>query len=95
MIEFIDVVLLSNKTFCLAPAWSMQEGEFVFLPEWAGNPNAPLKVLAVTTESKDNELIKMIEKAHDPIPLPKIEEKFRLQRVCWEGGTDEHSGQAE
>ena len=95
MIEFIDIVLLSNKKFCKAPPWSMQEGDYVFLPEWMGYSNEPVKVIAVTTESKDSKLIEMLEKASSPCPLPKIEEKFRVQRVYWGDETDEHTGPAE
>ena len=90
MFKYVDIVLLSNGQFVMAPPWSMAVGDLVVLPDISGMP----KVEAVTTENVDNDIIKMLEKLYGA-PLRKVTEKYKCYPVKWEDEEDEHTGQAE
>ena len=87
MIEYIDIVLTLDGVFCVAPPWTVREGDLVCLPD--GLLGAPKihEVISVATDSTDGEHIKMAEK-YVGYPLPKVMAKYLKSGVEWEGEED-------
>ena len=91
MTKYIDILLLGNSQFCKAPAWSVQVGDFVCLPDGSKNKGKLMSVVATATDSEDGDFIKMLE-LQCGHPLPKVTEKYHPNRVYWEDEADEYSG---
>ena len=81
MANYIDVLLLANGVFCLAPAWDVKEGDFVCLPDSTGE-NKVLEVLSVVTDKTNGDFSKMMER-YVGYPLPKVTAKYTKSEVEW------------
>lgn len=82
MTEYIDVVLTKSGVFCVAPAWVVKEGDMVSLPNAVTGKEEILEVIAVTTDKKGGDHIKMVEK-YIGYPLPKITAKYLKTEIDW------------
>lgn len=82
MTEYIDIVLTANGVFCVAPPWVVNVGDLVSLPNAATGQVEILEVVAVSTDEKDGNHIKMIEK-YIGYPLPRITAKYFKSEVEW------------
>ena len=82
MANFINILLLANGVFCLAPAWSVNEGDLVSVTDCMGEDKV-LGVLSVVTDSGDCEIVKMLEK-YTGYPLPRITGKYSRKEAVWE-----------
>ena len=88
MIEYIDIVLTANGIFCVAPAWVVKEGDFVGRPNAITGEDKILEVIAVTTDKKGGDYIKMVEK-YIGYPLPRITAKYMKSEVEWDENIQE------
>ena len=70
MKTYVDILLLENGVFCMAPAWGVNVDDMVSLTDAVGNTKI-LKVLATATDSADGDFVKLTEK-YISYPLPKI-----------------------
>ena len=82
MSEYIDIVLTANGVFCAAPAWVVKEGDMVSLPNAITGKDEILDVIAVSTDEKDGDHIKMVEK-YIGYPLPRITAKYFKTEIDW------------
>lgn len=82
MSEYIDIVLTANGVFCAAPAWVVKEGDMVSLPNALTGKDEILDVIAVSTDEKDGDHIKMVEK-YIGYPLPRITAKYFKTEIDW------------
>ena len=83
MSNYIDVVLTKDGVFCAAPPWVVKEGDFVSLPNGLTGNNEIAEVIAVSTDEKDGDHIKMVEK-YIGYPLPRITAKYLKSEVEWD-----------
>ena len=79
---YIDILLTKDGYFCVAPAWVVKEGDLVWLPDALNGENKVREVIAVATDEKDGDHIKMLEK-YIGYPLPKITAKCNKSEVVW------------
>lgn len=83
MAEYIDIVLTANGVFCVAPPWVVREGSLVGLTNAVTGKTVTLEVAAVSTDEKDGQYIKMIEK-YIGYPLPRITATYLRSEVEWD-----------
>lgn len=83
MAEYIDIVLTANSVFCTAPAWVVKEGDLVSLPNAVTGKDEVLEVIAVSTDEKGGDHIKMLEK-YIGYPLPRATAKYFKSEVEWD-----------
>ena len=83
MSEYIDVVLTASGVFCVAPPWTVKVGDLVSLPNATTGKTEILEVIAVSTDEKDGDHIKMVEK-YIGYPLPRITAKYFKSEVEWD-----------
>lgn len=83
MNEYIDILLTANGVFCVAPPWVVKEGDMVSLPNTITGKDEILEVVAVSTDEKGGDHIKMVEK-YIGYPLPKITAKYVKSEVEWD-----------
>ena len=81
--EYIDILLTKDGYFCVAPAWTVREGDFVSLPDLLSGKDKVHEVISVVTDEKDGDHIKMMEK-YINYPLPRITAKFLKSEVEWD-----------
>lgn len=81
--NYIDVLLTQNGVFCVAPPWVVHEGDLVSLTSALTGKDEVLEVIAVSTDEKDGDHIKMVEK-YIGYPLPKINAKYLKSEVEWD-----------
>ena len=81
--DYIDVVLTKNGVFCVAPPWVVKEGDLVGLPDALTGKTEIQEVVAVSTDEKDGDHIKMVEK-YIGYPLPRITAKYLKSEVEWD-----------
>lgn len=81
--EYISIVLTLDGMFCIAPPWEVKVGDYVGLPDGLNGMDKMREVVAVATDSKDGEHIKLIEK-YIGYPLPKITAKYFKSEVEWD-----------
>lgn len=84
--NYIDILLTKDGYFCVTPAWTVKEGDFICAPNALGD-NKPREVVAVATDEVGGVHFKMIEK-YIGYPLPRITEKYSVQSVFWEDEND-------
>ena len=82
MIEYIDILLLENGSFCKAPLSNICEGDLVCITDVITGENKALKVLAVATDTICGDTTRMIEK-YIGYELPKITRRFKAHDVVW------------
>ena len=87
--NYIDIILTRTGVFCVAPPWVVKEGDLVSLTNTITGKNEVLEVIAVSTDEKDGDHIKMVEK-YIGYPLPRINAKYLKSEVWW----DEEIGDA-
>lgn len=83
MLEFIDIVLTQNGTFCVAPPWVIKEGDYVCLPDALTGKDELQEVVAVCTDKTDGDHINMLEK-YIGYPLPRVTAKYEKHEVFWD-----------
>ena len=83
MLEFIDIVLTQNGTFCVAPPWVIKEGDYVCLPNFITGKDELQEVISVTTDRTDGDHINMMEKYAGGV-LPRITAKYEKTEVFWD-----------
>lgn len=83
MFEYIDVLLTLNGVFCAAPPWKVREGDLICLPNAVTGKDEMMEVVAVSTDRKDSDNVKMLEKFIG-YPLPKITAKYEKSEVEWD-----------
>ena len=81
--EYIDIVLTLDGFFCVAPPWTVKEGDLICLPDALSGAPKIHDVISVATDSKDGEHIAMIEK-YVGYPLPKATAKYLKSEVVWD-----------
>lgn len=84
--KYIDILLLSNGVFCVAPAWSVHEGDWVGLPDLAGEVKI-LEVVSTITDEVDGDYMKMIRR-YVGYDLPRITHRYKKHSVFWEDEKD-------
>ena len=82
--EYIDIVLTLDGIFCVAPPWTINEGDLVCLTETLTGSPKILEVVSVATDKTDGEHITMLEKFIG-YPLPKVSAKYLKRGIEWEG----------
>lgn len=82
MAKYIGVVLTIDGFFCAAPAWKVEEGDLIALPNALTGENGLHEVISVVTDSVDGEFLGMIEK-YVGSPLPKVTAKFSKKDLEW------------
>ena len=85
--KYIDILLLSNGIFCMAPAWSIREGDLVGLPDFVSGCNKVLEVVSVVTDKEDGKFTKMV-KRYVGGELPKVTQRYKQSDVLWEDEED-------
>ena len=80
--EYVDILLLENGVFCLAPSWDMEEGDFVCLPDCTTGKNKVLEVISVATDKVDGDFVTMVNR-YVGYPLPKVTAKYKRTEVEW------------
>ena len=88
MSDYIDVILTQNGSFCVAPPWTVKEGDLVGLPNALTGANELQEVIAVSTDEKSGNHIKMVEK-YVGCPLPRITAKYFKNEVDWDEDVQE------
>lgn len=83
MTNYIDILLLANGVFCVAPAWAVHEGDSVGVVDCVTGENKVFEVLSVVTDSYDGDFVKLIEK-YIGYPLPRITAKYQKSEVEWD-----------
>ena len=81
--KYIDVVLTLDGIFCVAPPWTIKEGDLVSLPNALDGTNEIREVAASLTAETDGEFVKLIEK-YIGFPLPKVNAKFKRSEAEWD-----------
>ena len=84
MAKYIDLVLTADGIFCIAPAWTIKEGDYVSVVNQITGVSELKKVIATVTESVDGDYIKMI-KAYVGCELAKVTQKYRGSELYWDG----------
>lgn len=82
MSNYIDIVLTKSGVFCVAPAWVVKEGDLVSLTNAVTGADEILEVVAVSTDEKSGDHIKMLEK-YIGYPLSRITAKYLKSEVEW------------
>lgn len=86
--EYITIVLTRKGMFCVAPPWTIKEGDWVELPDaLEGNPQMH-EVISVATVSIDGEHIKQIEK-YVGHKLPKVTARYCKSEVEWDASDND------
>ena len=88
MNNYIDAVLTVTGAFCVAPPWSVEVGDFIGLENVLTGKIDMLEVVAVSTDEKGGEHIKMLEK-YIGRPLPRITSKYKRSEVLWDEDVQE------
>lgn len=81
--EYIDIVLTENGTFCVAPPWVVKVGDLVCLPDVLKGEDKLHEVISVATDRWDGEYLNQIERyvGHQ---LPKVTAKYLRSEVEWD-----------
>ena len=82
MMEYIDVVLTKTGVFCVAPPWVVKVGDLVSLTNAVTGKDEIQEIIAVSTDEKGGDHIKMVEK-YIGYPLPRITAKYLKSEVEW------------
>ena len=85
--KYVDILLLNNGVFCVAPAWSVHEGDMVGLHDCVAGENKVLEVLAVVIDTMDGDYMKMMER-YVGGKLPKATNRYQLHEVMWDDESD-------
>ena len=85
--KYIEIVLLESGLFCIAPAWSVNEGDYVGVVNPVTGAEEMKKVIATATDSVDGEYITML-KAYVGENLYRVSNKYRLSTLHWEDEAD-------
>lgn len=80
---YVDILLLVNGVFCIAPPWNVHEGDLVCLPDCTTGESKYFEVLSVVTDTVDGDFVKFIEK-YIGFSLPKITAKCSKSEVTWD-----------
>ena len=83
MAEYMDIVLNKDGSFCIAPPWSIKEGDLIYLADELTGEGKVREVVAVATDAVDGDHIKLIEK-YIGYPLPRITAKYLKSEVAWD-----------
>lgn len=82
MANYIDVLLTKDGYFCVAPPWTVKEGDLIGLPDALNGGQKLCEVIAVSTDETDGDHIKMIEK-YIGFSLPRITAKYFKSEAEW------------
>lgn len=80
--NYMDILLTLDGYFCVAPAWLVNEGDYICAPNGLDD-NKPREVISVVTDKDDGSYAKMIEK-YIGYPLPRITAKYTKVEVKWD-----------
>ena len=82
MSNYIDVLLTKDGYFCVAPPWTVKEGDLVTL-ENAITGETPQEVIAVSTDEVGGDQVKMLEK-YIGYSLPRVTARYLKDEVKWD-----------
>ena len=87
MAKYIDVVLTSDGTFCIAPPWTVGVGDYISMENVLNGITELKKVIATATDSTDGDFIKLVEAYLGYKPY-RITSKYRENTLFWEAEND-------
>ena len=88
MTKYIDIIALESGAFCVAPPWTVTEGDYVGIPNVISGEMEVHEVISVATDAENGDFVKMIEK-YIGFQLPRAEKKFHKSTIEW-GDDDVH-----
>ena len=84
MAKYVDLVLTADGFFCVAPSWSVNEGDYVTMVNPLTGVNELKKVIAIATDNVDGDFINMV-RAYIGCEPCKVTQRYRGTDVFWEG----------
>lgn len=84
MTKYVDLVLTADGFFCIAPSWSVNEGDYITMKNPITGATELKQVIATATDSVDGDFMKMV-KAYIGCEPYKVTQKYRVAAVFWEG----------
>ena len=85
--KYIDILLTESGLFCVAPPWTIHEGDLVSLPNILTDKNEVHEVVSVVTDSVDGEFLNMMKRYLGGC-LPKVTQRYKLCELVWEEEND-------
>ena len=82
MTNYISILLTQDGVFCVAPPWTVKEGDLISLTDVLSGEERVREVIAVATQDKGDEFVNMIEK-YIGYPMPKIKAKYSRREAEW------------
>ena len=82
MAKYIDILLTTDGTFCIAPAWTVSEGDYISVENVLTGATELKKVIAMATDSEDGDFIKLVEAYIGNKPY-MVMKKYRANTIAW------------
>lgn len=84
MAKYIDILLTLDGTFCIAPAWTVSEGDYITVENVLTGATELKEVTAIATDTMDGDFFKLVKTyiGYQPYMVTK---KYREITVPWEG----------
>ena len=84
MSKYVDVVLTVDGFFCIAPAWTVKEGDYIAVENPLTGANELKEVIASATDRVDGDFINLVKAYVGGEPY-KVTKKYRKSALAWEG----------
>ena len=82
MTKYIDIVATTDGVFCIAPPWTIREGDYIAMENVLTGATELKKVIDTATDSEDGDFIKLVE-AYIGYKPPKVTQKYRANTISW------------
>ena len=82
MTKYIDILVTADGVFCIAPPWTINEGDYIALENVFNGETELKKVIATATDSEDGDFIKLVE-AYIGYKPHKVAHKYRANTIHW------------
>ena len=82
MTKYIDILVTHDGTFCIAPAWTVSNGDYISVENVLTGATELKKVIATATDSEDGDFIKLVE-AYIGYKPTKVTQKYRANTISW------------